>query len=265
MNTKSSQWSMTTIIFAFMLCGLIGGFAYSYYIHRNINSDAQKQILILVGPPGSGKGSVSQWFVDNSGWAQLSTGDLCRQHIANKTAIGTQIDEYIRAGKLIPDNIMISMVEEWMLDKFKNIDVLLLDGFPRTLAQAQALHELLQKDLFKNVSLSVVELVIADARVQERILSRLICSNKSCGAVYSTIDEKAKPNVAMTCDKCNCALAIRADDNAESLKQRLEIYHKNADELLGYYQNIGGYKTIKLDVDKPLDNVVADFKKAVTL
>lgn len=221
-----------------------------------------KQIFVFIGPPGSGKGSLSQACVKNLGWAQLSTGDLCRHHIARGTELGKQIDFFIRSGKLIPDALMIDMVEDWLLEKLNNLDVLILDGFPRTLVQAEALDALLRKDKFSNIDFKVVQLTIDDEIVINRMLSRLVCP--SCGTVYSKENEELKPKVDMMCDRCSgVSLIARSDDTADSIRHRLQTYHKHAQELVNYYQNHGINKVALLQAHKPLHDVFADFVKMI--
>ena len=225
-----------------------------------------KRIFIFLGPPGAGKGSLSQLCVSQLGWAQLSTGDLCRQHIADQTEIGKQIDFFIRSGKLIPDSLMIDMVEAWLLEKLKNLDVLILDGFPRTVVQAQALDALLGKDVFSSVSFHVIQLVIDDALVMERLMSRLVCPNKGCGAVYSKEDPELKPHRDEYCNYCqDTRVIVRSDDTAASIKHRLEVYHKHANALLDYYRLHGKKKVQTLDASKPLHAVFVDFEQMVGL
>lgn len=223
---------------------------------------SSKQVFIFIGPPGAGKGSLSQLCVSRLGWAQLSTGDLCRQHIAEQTEIGKQIDFIIKSGTLIPDSLMIDMVEAWLLDKFKNIDVLILDGFPRTVVQAEALDALLCKKIFSHVALHVVQLVIEDGEVMHRLLGRLVCPNKGCGAVYSKEIGELQPQREGFCDRCpQTRLIVRSDDTAESIKHRLEVYHKHANALLDYYRH-HDHKNVKtLDAHKPLPEVFLDFER----
>lgn len=222
-----------------------------------------KHIIIFIGPPGSGKGSLSQLCVKKLGWAQLSTGDLCRRHIAEKTEIGEQIDLIIQSGKLISDDLMIEMVEGWLLDKFKDLDVLILDGFPRTIAQAQALSALLKKEAFSSVKLHVVLLLLPDKIVEHRLTSRLVCPTKGCGAVYSKIVPALAPQVAMICDRCpGVSLVVRSDDTSEAVKRRLKSYHKHSQELLVYYKSIG-QKMHELVPDKPLQEVFDDFMHVI--
>jgi adenylate kinase len=225
-----------------------------------------KQIFIFIGPPGAGKGSLSQLCVSRLGWAQLSTGDLCRQHIAAQTEIGKQIDFFIRSGKLIPDSLMIEMVEAWLLEKFKNIDVLILDGFPRTIVQAEALNALLSKEAFAHVTFHVVQLVLDDAEVKHRLLGRLICPNKECGAVYSKEDAALQPRKEGFCDVCpNMRLIVRSDDTPESIQHRLEVYHKHANALLHYYKQHGDRQVKTLDASKPLSEVFDHFVQMISV
>lgn len=220
----------------------------------------KKRIIIFIGPPGSGKGSLSQWCTRHLGWAQLSTGDLCRKHISDRTDIGQQIDFFIRSGKLISDELMIDMVEEWMLEKFKDLDVLVLDGFPRTVAQAQALDTLLSKEVFSDVRVEIIQLEIEDNKVKERMMARLICSSKECGAVYSKNDMRFQS--PMKCDRCQSDLMVRSDDTENSIEHRVAIYHKYVNELLDYYHDKN--KEIRmLDADKPLQEVIANFTKTI--
>jgi adenylate kinase len=227
----------------------------------NLNN---KQIFVFIGPPGSGKGSLSQACVKELGWAQLSTGDLCRHHIADGTELGKQIDFFIRSGKLIPDALMIDMVEKWLLEKLNSLDVLILDGFPRTVIQAEALDSLLKKEAFSTVHLQIVRLEIADENVVHRMMSRLVCPQ--CGTVYSKEHEELKPKCEMLCDRCHgVALIVRSDDTADSIQHRLMIYHKHAQELLGYYQKQDLKKVAVLDAHKPLQDVFVDFVKMIGL
>lgn len=225
-----------------------------------------KQIFVFLGPPGAGKGTLSQQCVKELGWKQLSTGDLCRQNIADRTELGQQIDFFIRSGKLIPDALMIDMVEEWLLKRLNEMEVLILDGFPRTVVQAQALSVLLNKPVFANVRVSIVQLVVDDEVVTRRLLSRLVCPNKQCGVVYSIENEDLRPRVAMMCDRCSgVSLVIRSDDTAESVKHRLAVYHKHAQELVNYYREHVSGGVISLEANKPLRDVFSDFKEAIKL
>ena len=230
-----------------------------------MNMTLHKRIFVFIGSPGSGKGSLAQLCAQRLGWAQLSTGDLCRQHIAQQTEIGKQIDFFIRSGKLIPDSLMIDMVEAWLLREFDNLSVLILDGFPRTMVQAQALDDLLSKKSFSNVYLSIVHLKINDDSVVKRMSSRLVCPHKECSKVYSKYEPDLMPRVDNECDRCpGVLLVVRSDDTIDSINHRLKVYRKHAQGLLDYY-NQGNDRVIELDVHKPLKDVFADLTARIGL
>ena len=138
----------------------------------------QKKIYIFIGPPGSGKGSLSVLCVQHLGWKQISAGSLCRREIRCGSELGKQIDFTIKSGKLVPDGLIARMVEgvlqEQMITTARPI---ILDGFPRTVAQAQELDAVLSKETFAEASLVIVRLCISDDIILKRLLSRLICSN----------------------------------------------------------------------------------------
>lgn len=213
-----------------------------------------KDIVIFLGPPGSGKGSLSQLFVKRLGWVQLSTGNLCREHIAHQTEIGKQIDFAIKSGKLITDSLIIDMVQDWMLAHDQGVSVVILDGFPRTVAQADALQKLLTEK-YPNIRVSIIQLVLPQEKIVERLASRRICGNNKCQAVYSLAkDSQHKPKKDMECDLCCSALIRRADDEEESIQQRLKLHYENEQALLEYYKKINQPITT-CNVDQPLENV----------
>ena len=150
-----------------------------------------KDIYIFVGPPGSGKGSLSHLCKKNLGWAHLSTGNLCRQHIARMTDIGLKIDHAIKSGKLIDDELMIDMVASWIQEATELSSGIILDGFPRTVAQARALDYLFAQDNFNNSSVTVVSMNIHDDHVMFETLLQLrykiktvIFANNNKGFLY---------------------------------------------------------------------------------
>ncbi len=147
------------------------------------NAVAQKDIFIFLGPPGSGKGSLSHLCVKRLGWQQLSTGNLCREHIAQQTDIGKQIDFAIKSGKLISDSLIIEMASAWLKKTFEHTGIVIFDGFPRTVPQAQALHEIITS--LDDVTMNVVRMDIPFETVVYRLLARSICQNNKCQSVYS--------------------------------------------------------------------------------
>lgn len=184
--------------------------------------------IILLGPPGAGKGTQAKILVEERGMIQLSTGDMLREAKESGTEMGRRVAEVMARGELVTDEIVIGLIEEKL--NGDNGGGLIFDGFPRTLAQADALGELLEK---KGTALdAVIEMRVDDEALVARVSGRFTCGN--CGAVYH--DETRPTKVAGVCDVCGSHdLKRRADDNAESLKQRLMEYYKKTSPLLGYY------------------------------
>ncbi len=217
----------------------------------------QRGIFIFIGPPGAGKGSLSQLCAQQLGWVQLSTGNLCRQHIAHQTHIGKQIDFTMKSGKLISDSLILDMIEGWLIDQVNSGDSIILDGFPRTVAQAQALDQLLKKDIFASYHFSIMHMLLADETIVGRLASRLVCQNTQCQAVYSMRDMALAPKKAMTCDFCSTDLTRRADDSEETVRERLTVYNRHAQDLIKYYKTVGK-EIFELPVERPISEIFND-------
>lgn len=222
---------------------------------------AHKNVYVFIGPPGSGKGSLAQLCVQQFGWAQLSTGNLCRKHIAEQTEIGKQIDLIIKSGKLISDELVTRMVDEWLEQQGTDVSVI-LDGYPRTIDQAKLLGLLLQSK-YPTARLVVFVFDIDDEVVVKRMSARLICTNKNCQAVFSTLpDSPFVPHVPMVCDRCQSRLERRADDEPEVIRKRLIAYHQH--DLLSYYKPAGAH-IIHINAEQPLEKAFDDFKNSLGL
>jgi adenylate kinase len=220
---------------------------------------AVKNMFIFLGPPGSGKGSLSQLCVKRLGWTQLSTGNLCREHIAEQTEIGKQIDFAIKSGKLITDSLIICMVDEWLRKNLGKHTAVILDGFPRTIKQADSLRELLALPDFLTVKLSVIKMLVEDAEVVKRLSSRFICQNNKCQSVYSLSQNSLlKPKRYLLCDDCSSSLIRRTDDEEQAIRDRLLIYHKHEQDLINFYTGMGQL-VISLDGEKSLEDVYDQF------
>ncbi len=200
--------------------------------------------IIMLGAPGSGKGTIGLEICEEFNLTHVATGDIFREEMKNQTELGKQAESYISKGELVPDEVTIAMVE-YKLDKLSNGAV--LDGFPRTTQQAEALKKYLDE---KGKSITaVIELDVPDEDIITRTSSRVICSNKECGASYNTIF--MKPKVEGICDRCGSPLITRKDDKPETIKQRLEVYHQNTEPLINYYKKEGKLETIKIDIYSP--------------
>lgn len=185
--------------------------------------------LILLGPPGAGKGTQAEIITQKRGLVQLSTGDMLREAVKAGTRIGEEASAVMETGGLVPDEIVIKIVAE-RLSASDCANGFILDGFPRTLNQAAALDNLLQAQ-GKQLD-AVIEIKVDDAVVVDRISGRYMCAD--CGASFH--DTNHKPKVPGVCDRCGSTEFIRRkDDNAETVRNRLMAYYRETSPLIGYY------------------------------
>jgi adenylate kinase len=226
-----------------------------------LSQKLKKQVYIFIGPPGSGKGTLSHLCEQKLGWVQLSTGNLCRKHIAEQTEIGKQIDFALKSGKLVSDNLINAMVHGWFETIIKQENNIILDGFPRTVGQAQALCEFLKPHL-KYVDVQVVRFSISDESVLTRICGRLVCLNKDCQEVYSLNPGSRMPAKHMRCDMCSSELGRRKDDVDTAVKDRLQTYHKHERDLLNFYQQTP-FSIKEFMAEMHLNDIFEEFKKLI--
>lgn len=188
-------------------------------------------IIIMLGAPGSGKGTISKELCSKLDLKHVATGDMFREELQNGTELGNKIKSYMDRGDLVPDEIVIEVVKERVANQ-KEDTGLIFDGFPRTKAQAIALDEMLQT-IGKKVT-AAVEMGIEDEEIVKRVVNRRMCSNKECGAIYNLVTRA--PKVENVCDICGSSLMKRKDDEEATVRKRLEVYHAQADSLLNYYK-----------------------------
>jgi len=200
-------------------------------------------IVVFLGPPGSGKGTQAKKLSQELGLLHISTGDLLREAVKNQTPLGLKAREYMERGELVPDSIMISLIEEVMPEEGGFI----LDGFPRTVPQALALEEMLRA-YNKQVD-SVFLFDISEEVVVERLSGRLTCSQ--CGAVYHK--KYNPPKQEGICDLCGGKLIQREDDKEEVIRKRYRVYVEQTKPLVEFYQERN--KLTRLDAEQDIQEV----------
>ena len=203
--------------------------------------------LIFLGPPGAGKGTQAQIICQKLSIPQISTGDMLRGAIAAKTETGLAAKAYMDAGQLVPDDVVIAIVKE----RLKAADCqkgYVLDGFPRTVAQAEAL------DSFASID-AVVDLNVPDQKLVDRLSGRRVCP--ACGAPYHA----SSLNGATACAKCGATLIQRDDDQPATVQNRLTVYHEKTAPLIAYYQQAG--KLYAVNGDGDLATITATILKAL--
>ena len=194
--------------------------------------------IMLLGPPGSGKGTQAHRLVRDLGMIQLSTGDMLRAARSSGTDLGNRVAAVMDRGDLVTDDIVIGLIEERLADEGAGRGFI-FDGFPRTLAQADALGDLLQR-VGRKLD-TVIEMRVDDDALVRRITGRFTCSE--CGEVYH--DDTKRPAVEGVCDICGSTkFTRRADDNETSLRTRLLAYYRETSPLIGYYHALGTLKTV---------------------
>ena len=211
--------------------------------------------LILLGPPGAGKGTQARKLQDNYGFIQLSTGDMLRAEVDSGSTLGRQAKEVMDSGDLVSDDLIIAMISS-RIDQDDCSNGFILDGFPRTTGQAEALTVML-KD--KGLSIDhVIELDVDDDVMVERIVGRFCCAE--CGAGYH--DTFQKPEKEGVCDECGGTEFIRrADDNAETVQNRLRAYHEQTTPIISYYRDKGVMESV--DAMLSIDEVTKRLKAIV--
>lgn len=205
--------------------------------------------LMVFGAPGAGKGTQAKFLIEKYDIPQISTGDILRAAIADKTDMGMEAKKFMDAGQLVPDSTIIGIIK----DRLAEDDCkkgFILDGFPRTLPQAEALNDLM-KDM--NISLDkVISLNVPDELIVGRITGRRVCPD--CGASFHVDFNPSKEEGK--CDYCGGELIIRKDDNAETVKSRLGAYHEQTAPLIAFYTDMG--VMVELDGTKDVSEVTAD-------
>lgn len=233
------------------MCAFLTFFGSVAYAAASTSED-KKMVIILLGPPGSGKGTQAKKISEKLSLPHISTGDLFRENLSKGTELGKKVKSYMESGNLVPDEIVIDM----LMSRVAAPDCehgYLLDGFPRSLPQAEAL----QKQLGSNVKLVVLNIKVDDEAIVKRIEGRMTCDD--CGQIYNRYF--SPPKTDSVCDLCGGKLSQRSDDNATVIRERLNVYHKQTAPLEGYYQKMGVLHTVNGEQDP--NKVFNDLMKSI--
>lgn len=212
--------------------------------------------IVLLGGPGSGKGTQAKKLIDKLGVPQISTGDIFRAALKEGTPMGLKAKVYMDKGELVPDDVVIGVVEERLtkpdLDKGY-----MLDGFPRTLAQAEALDKILASQT-KSIDHAIL-VDVPDEELVARLSGRRTCRNSECGAMFHVMFNP--PKKEGICDKCGSELYQRDDDSEVTIRERLAVYNKQTAPLIDYYDKKGLLRRVK--GVGPIDKIFADIEKVL--
>jgi adenylate kinase len=210
--------------------------------------------IVIFGPPGAGKGTQAKFISEEFNVPHISTGDILRENVREGTALGKKAKAYMDKGALVPDELLIDIIKE-RLRKPDTRRGFLLDGYPRTLAQAKALDAILD-DINKNLD-AVVNVDVSANELVRRLAGRMTC--RTCQASYHI--KSNPPKVPGICDQCGGELYQRADDTEAAIKNRIEVYKKQTQPLIDYYKKKG--LLIDIDGEREIDEVRSDIMKAL--
>jgi len=214
--------------------------------------------LVLLGAPGAGKGTQAKLLAEKFKMPHISTGDMFRAAASADTPIGKEAQTFMQAGALVPDNVVIGLVQE-RLAKEDAKTGFLLDGFPRTVIQANALDEMLRTAGQKLDA--VVSIDVSEQDLIERLSSRRTC--RKCGAIYNIVFESQKPKAEGVCDRCGGELYQRSDEMPAVIKERLRVYNKNTAPLVDYYRGKGLLRPVVASNSMTPQDVFAAVLKAL--
>lgn len=206
--------------------------------------------LILLGAPGAGKGTQAEIVCQKNNIPTISTGNILREALKSGTEMGLKAKSYMESGQLVPDEILIGIIKDRLAQEdCKN--GFILDGFPRTVPQAQAL-----KDMGVEID-HVIDIEVPDETIMQRLTGRRVCSE--CGATYHLVNNP--PKVAGVCDKCGHELIIRKDDHPDTVKDRLQVYHEQTEPLKDFYGKLGSL--FEIDGTKSVEQVTKEVFSAL--
>ncbi len=220
-------------------------------------TDPTRRVIALFGPPGAGKGTQAELSVARYGLVHLATGNLLRNEIARGTELGRNAESIIKSGNLVPDDVVEVMMRDKIAEGLAERGRVLLDGYPRTLSQADHLEEFLESQLGHGLDL-LIFMDVADEVIMQRLLGRLICRN--CGAIYH--QQKHPPRQGGVCDRCGGPVVRRSDDTRDSVRERLDVYRRQTMPILERFAGQERFALIDADgepdeVDQRVDSRLA--------
>lgn len=234
------------------VCAVITAMGTIAYLALDRAHEEERRVIVLLGPPGSGKGTQAKRVTTKLDIPHISTGDLFRENLSKGTELGKKVKSYMESGNLVPDEIVVGM----LVDRVSQPDCrrgYLLDGFPRSLPQAEAL----ERSLDGAAALQVISLDVPDELIVKRVEGRLSCSG--CGAIYNRYF--SPPEREGRCDRCGKALQQRSDDNGEVIVERLRVYHEQTAPLEKFYAAKGVVKSI--DGSRSPDEVFQELMESI--
>lgn len=215
---------------------------------------APRDLFIFFGPPACGKGTLAARLK----FTTVSTGDVLRQNVGQNTELGKKAQPLMAEGKLVPDELINAMIQDWLIQQAGGTTPIILDGYPRTVGQAEALLNILKDPKNSGYQLKIVRFSVSEQEAVDRILYRVVCSNKACQKVYSL--KALKPKVEGICDVCGSPLSKRSDDTEPVIRKRYQDYMKTEADILNVFKQHGVAIT-DISAEQPMDGVYADFKK----
>jgi adenylate kinase len=210
--------------------------------------------IIMLGPPGAGKGTQARMMGESLKFPHISTGDMLREALKNQTELGKKAKEYMESGALVPDELVDAIVAE-RLARQDCSRGFILDGYPRTIPQARFLQSLFDKDKTRVLSIGVE---VADDVLIKRLSSRWTCPK--CSKMFNANLDPGKAGGA--CDECGTKLVQRKDDTAEVIAERLQVYHRSTQPLIQHYREQGSF--VEVDGDRPVDEIFGSIMKIIT-
>ena len=214
--------------------------------------------FVFIAPPAAGKGTQSKFLVEKYGYNHISTGDLLREEVANKTTLGIQIEQIMSSGKLVDDQIVLKLLKNKLSSVLSTNKAFIIDGFPRTPIQAEMLNECFHELNVDNYNVIYMDLDYEEAK--KRVLGRLVCPK--CGKSFNDMVKSLMPNVSGICDSCSSNLEKRSDDTEETFKDRFDTYINNVKPILNYFNDLN--KLINIDASKDAEDIFKDIETYVT-